>query len=250
MLTVSSKSLDALTGNFLLSNLPAEVRELMLAHLEPVELRSNEIIYQSEDYINHVYFPVDAVVSGLAIMMDGATTEIAMTGREGLVGIAAIIGGGHAQHWTRVQVEGTALRMKTEEMDRLFHEYAAVQQTMLRAYRALITQISQRAVCNARHTVMQRLCCWLLMIHDRVGSNDLAMTQEIIAGRLGARRAGITVAAGTLQNMRAISYGRGRIRIDDREALESTVCECYLVHEKEFKSLQGAARRSAQLRTF
>lgn len=246
-MTAPSKSIDALTGNFLLSTLPAEAREQMLPHLEPVELKSNEVLYQSEDYISHAYFPVDAVVSTLAIMMDGATTEVAMIGREGLVGIAAVFGGTRAQHWKRVQVEGMALRIKTEELIRLFYRHGAVQRVLLASYRSMITQISQRAVCNARHSVMQRLCCWLLMIHDRVGSDDLAMTQEIIASRLGARRAGITVAAGMLQNMRAISYSRGRIHIGCREALEKTACECYRVHEREFKSLQERVRRAAKL---
>jgi CRP-like cAMP-binding protein len=222
------------------------VYEQMLRHLERVELKSNEVLYQSEDYINHVYFPVDAVVSGLAIMLDGATTEVIMIGREGLVGIPAIIGAGRAQHWTRVQVEGTALRMKTEELARLFHRHEAVQRMLLQAYRSTITQISQRVVCNARHSVMQRLCCWLLMIDDRVGGDDLMMTQEIIAGRLGARRAGITVAAGRLQGTRAISYARGRIHIDHREAIENAACECYWIHEREFQRLKTGAMAAEQ----
>jgi CRP-like cAMP-binding protein len=247
VLTASSEFLAALKGNFLLSALPAQAQEQMLPHLEPVELQSNEVLYQTEDYINQVYFPVDAVVSGLAIMMDGATTEIAMIGREGLVGIAAVIGGDRAQHWTRVQVEGTALRLKTEEMVRLFHGQEAVRRTMLQAYRRVITQISQRAACNARHSVMQRLCCWLLMIHDRVGVDELALTQEIIASRLGARRAGVTVAARTLQNMGAIRYSRGKIYIEHREAIECAACECYGIHGREFKNVQKMGRAGGRL---
>jgi CRP-like cAMP-binding protein len=245
MLTTSSDSelLGAAKGNFLLSALPAAAQQHMFPHLELVELKSNELLYQTDDHINQVYFPVNAVVSGLAIMMDGATAEIAMIGREGLVGIAAVISPGRAQHWTRVQVKGTALRMKTEEMAKLFHGDEAAQRTLLQAYRRVITQISQRAACNARHTVMQRLCCWLLMIHDRVGVDDLALTQEIIAGRLGARRAGVTVAAGTLQSMRAIRYSRGKIHIKDREAIESAACECYAIQEREFKSFQIIGER-------
>jgi CRP-like cAMP-binding protein len=212
----------------------------MLPHLEPVELQAGELLYQTEDHINYVYFPIDAVISGLTIMMDGATTEIAMIGREGLVGIAAIIGGGRALFWTRVQIGGTALRIKTEEVAKLFHRHEAVQQMLLQSYRSLITQVSQRAVCNARHSVMQRMCCWLLMIHDRVATDELALTQEIIAVRLGARRAGITVAAGQLKNMKAIRYGRGRIHIDLREVIEHNACECYRIHEREFKSLQSS----------
>jgi CRP-like cAMP-binding protein len=232
-----------LRENFLLSALTAEAQEQMLAHLETVELKPNEVLYQTEGEINHVYFPLNAVVSGLAIMMDGATTEIVMTGREGLVGIAGLVSGGRAQYWTRVQLEGAALRMQTEEMARLLHEDETVMRTVLRAYRSLIAQISQRAVCNARHTVMQRLCCWLLMIHDRVGREDLALTQEVIASRLGARRAGVTVAARALQNRHAIRYSRGRIHIECRAGIESAACECYAVQAREFRSLQNVMER-------
>jgi CRP-like cAMP-binding protein len=236
--TPSSNPQDIPRRNFLLSSLPAEAQERMLPHLETVELKSNEVLYQTEAYINHVYFPLNAVVSGLAIMMDGATTEIVMTGREGLVGITGVISGGRAQHWTRVQVAGTALRMKTEEMVNLFHSDQTVMRAVLRAYRSMIVQVSKRAVCNVRHTVMQRLCCWLLMIHDRVGVDDLALTQELIASRLGTRRAGVTVAAGALQDMHAIHYSRGRIHIECRAAIESAACECYAVQAREFKSFQ------------
>jgi CRP-like cAMP-binding protein len=237
--TPSSNPQDISRGNFLLSSLPAAAQERLLPHLETVELKSNEVLYQTEACINHVYFPLDAVVSGLAIMMDGATTEIVMTGREGMVGIMGVISGGRAQHWTRVQVAGTALRMKTEEMASLFHADQIVLRAVLSAYRSMIAQISQRAVCNARHTLRQRLCCWLLMIHDRVGRADLALTQEIMASRLGGRRAGVTVAAGALQGMRAIKYSRGRIHIEGRAAIESAACECYAVQAREFKSFQA-----------
>lgn len=239
MSSAFSKLLDISRENFLLSALPAEAQEQILPHLETVELKPNEVLYQTEGHINHIYFPVNAVVSGLAIMMDGATTEIAMTGREGLVGIEGVVSRGRAQHWTRVQVEGIGLRMKTEEMTRLFHADETVMRTVLRAYRSMIAQVSQRAVCNARHTVMQRLCCWLLMIHDRIGVDDVALTQEIIASRLGARRAGVTVAAGVLQNLHAIRYSRGRIHIEGRAEIESAACECYAVQAREFRSLRN-----------
>ena len=195
--------------------------------LKVVTLSVNQVLYEQGDRIDYVYFPIDSVVSALAIMEDGTTMETAMIGREGLVGISAILGSGRSQQWIWVTNGGNAIQLDSRTLDKLFVHNETTLKSLLRYYRALITQVSQRCVCNTRHTIMDRLCCWLLMIHDRVGFSNLNLTQEMIASRVGARRAGITVAAGTLQQMGAIEYRRGRLHIVDRLKLEQVVCECY-----------------------
>ena len=150
-----------------------------------------------------------------------------MVGREGLVGISAILGSGRSRQWIWVTIGGAAIQLGSKALDKLFVQNETTLKLLLRHYRSLITQVSQRCVCNTRHTIMERLCCWLLMIHDRVGQPNLNLTQEMIASRVGARRAGITVAAGMLQEMGAIEYRRGRLHIVNRETLEQVVCECF-----------------------
>ena len=150
-----------------------------------------------------------------------------MVGREGLVGISAVLGSGRSRQWIWVTIGGNAIQLDAKALDRIFVQNQTALKSLLRYYRSLISQVSQRCVCNTRHTIMERLCCWLLMIHDRVGTTDLSLTQEMIASRVGARRAGITVAAGMLQDMGAIEYRRGRLHIVDKLILEKVVCECY-----------------------
>lgn len=203
------------------------VSEYLAPHLRLVSLERNQVLYEQGDTVDFLYFPLDSVVSSLAIMEDGTTLETSMFGPEGLVGISAILGRGTSRQWYWVLVSGTALKLEAKLLDRLFLDNEFALKSLLRFYRSMITQVSQRCVCNTRHTVMDRLCCWLLMLHDRVGSGNLQLTQEMIASRLGARRAGITVAAGTLQAMHAIEYRRGQLHITDRDVLEHTVCECY-----------------------
>jgi CRP-like cAMP-binding protein len=205
---------------------PAIAREL-LPELKVVSLAVNQVLYEQGDKMEVVYFPLDSVVSGLAIMEDGTTIETSMTGREGLVGISSLLGSGRSRQWVWVTVGGSAIQLETRFIEKTLLQSEVALKALLKAYRLLITQLSQRCVCNTRHTIMERLCCWLLMIHDRVGDGNLSLTQEMIASRVGARRAGITVAAGTLQSMQAIAYRRGRIHIQDRPVLERTVCECY-----------------------
>jgi CRP-like cAMP-binding protein len=195
--------------------------------LKVVTLSVNQVLYEQGDHIDYVYFPLDSVVSRLAIMEDGTTMETTMVGREGLVGISAILGSGRSKQWMWVTIGGNAIQLESKTLDKLFVHNETTLKSLLRYYRALITQVSQRCVCNTRHTIMDRLCCWLLMIHDRVGTSNLNLTQEMIASRVGARRAGITVAAGMLQEMGAIEYRRGRLHIVDRSKLEQVVCECY-----------------------
>lgn len=206
--------------------IPAIANELV-HDLKVVKVSVNQVLYEQGDRIDHVYFPLDCVVSGLAIMEDGTTMETAMIGCEGLIGISAILGSGLSGQWIWVTIAGNAIQLDAKVLDRIFVQNETALKSLLRYYRLLVTQLSQRCVCNTRHTIMERLCCWLLMIHDRVGAANLNLTQEMIASRVGARRAGITVAAGMLQGMGAIEYRRGRLHIVDRTVLEQVVCECY-----------------------
>lgn len=203
------------------------VPPFLLPELRLVALTSNQVLYEQGDKIEFVYFPLDSVVSALAIMEDGTTLETSMVGRESLVGITSILGSGLSKQWIWVLIGGDAIQLDAKVLDRVLVHNVDALKSFLKAYRALITQISQRCVCNTRHTILERLCCWLLMLHDRVGETNLNLTQEMIASRVGARRAGITVAAGMLQDMHAIEYRRGHLHVRDREVLEHAVCECY-----------------------
>ena len=204
----------------------------LVRDLKLVTLSVNQVLYEQGDHIDCVYFPLDSVVSALAIMEDGTTMETSMVGREGMLGISAVLGSALSRQWIWVTIGGNAIQLDSKILDKLFVENETTLKSLLRYYRSLITQLSQRCVCNTRHTIMERLCCWLLMIHDRVGTDNLNLTQEMIASRVGARRAGITVAAGTLQEMGAIEYRRGRLHIVNRAMLERVVCECYPPHLK------------------
>ena len=204
--------------------------------LKVVHFTVNQVLYELGDHIDFVYFPLDSVVSGLAIMEDGTTMETAMVGRDGMVGTSTILGSGRSRQWTWVTISGSAIQIESRLLNNRFQNETALK-ALLGHYRSLITQLSQRCVCNTRHTIMERLCCWLLMIHDRVGGANLSLTQEMIASRVGARRAGITVAAGMLQEMNAITYRRGQLHITAREVLEQAVCECYAIMRTNLKML-------------
>ena len=225
--------------NLFLASLPEEEFEHLRPHLKPVQFKANETVYNQGDLIDEVSFPLNCVLSAVAVMNDGAMVEISMVGRESVVGIVSIFGEYCARNWNRVLIPGDALMMKGELLRRLFSTRYELQPLLMSAYRSMITQVSQRAVCNGRHTVMQKLSTWLLMIHDRVGTNDLQLTQELISHRLGSRRAGITQAATALQQMQAISYKRGVIHIEDRAALEQIACECYEVQRSEFEWIKN-----------
>jgi CRP-like cAMP-binding protein len=232
MLTSSLASRNELLGELL--SIPENATSLF-PELRLVPLTVNQVLYEQGDKIDFVYFPLDSVISNLAIMEDGTTLETAMMGREGLVGISAVLGSGISRQWVWVTVSGSAIQLESRFLDRLFVKNEPALKLLLKCYRSLITQVSQRCVCNTRHTILERLCCWLLMIHDRVGGSNLSLTQEMIASRIGARRAGITVAAGMLQTMKAIEYRRGQLHIQNREVLAHTVCECYSMMQAEFK---------------
>jgi CRP-like cAMP-binding protein len=230
------------TQNKLLSHLLNADAEFLLPQIRLVHLSFNDIIYEYEDSIDDVYFPLDSIVSALTIMEDGATIEISMVGKEGVVGLSALLGGGAARHWTRMCIGGNLVRLSVSALEHTFISHENALKYLMRSYGSLIMQVSQRAVCNARHTVLERLACWLLMVHDRVGGENLRLTQEAIASRLGARRAGITVAAGMLQSIGAIEYRRGQLYIRDRAALETAVCECYPILKAEFEGTRPGGR--------
>jgi CRP-like cAMP-binding protein len=209
-----------------LFNVPS-IASYLLPELRVVPFTVNQVLFELGDQIDHIYFPVDSVVSGLAIMEDGTTIETSMIGRDGLVGISTILGSGVSRQWVWVTIGGSAIQLEKKFLEKVFIQNETALKCLTKSYRSLITQLAQRCVCNTRHTILERLCCWLLMIHDRVGGDKLSLTQEMIASRVGARRAGITVAAGLLQSMDAIEYRRGQLHILNRHVLEQTVCECY-----------------------
>jgi CRP-like cAMP-binding protein len=225
--------------NRLIAALPREDYERVLPHLEPVTFALGDLVYDAGRPLDFLYFPTTAVVSLLYTMADGSTAEMGLTGNDGVVGIALVLGGATTPNRAIVQIAGGALRLPAQRLQAEFTQGGAVQQVLLRYVQALITQISQTAVCNRLHAVEQRLCRWLLLSHDRVHSRELPMTQEFIAHMLGGRRESVTVAAGRLQDAGLIHYARGHITILDREGLEATVCECYQVVKQEIDRLFG-----------
>ena len=228
--------LNIASNNFLLRDfLTSDTLTNYLAPaLHLVSLSPNQVLYEQGDEIEYLYFPLNCVISVLGTMEDGTTVETAMVGKEGVVDIFAILGSGTSRQWTWVAISGEAVQIETKLLEQIFLSNETALKSLMHGYRSLVTQVSQRCICNTRHTIHERLCCWLLMIHDRVGGQDLRLTQETIASRIGARRAGITVAAGTLQGMGAIEYRRGHLHIIDREVLEEMACECYTLLKADF----------------
>jgi CRP-like cAMP-binding protein len=224
-------------GNRLLAALPAEGYDRLLPHLEDVSFSLGEVVYESGAQMRHVYFPTTSHISLLYTMIDGSTAEMGLVGNEGVVGIALFMGGETTPNRAMVQGGGGACRMKANAMLDEFKQGGDFQHLMLRYTQALITQISQTAVCNRLHSVEQRLCRWLLMTHDRADSDELQMTHEFISNMLGVRREGVTMAAQRLQERGMISYVRGHIIILDRKQLDERVCECYQVVKDEHKRL-------------
>lgn len=208
-------------------------------NLELVSLSLGQVIYESGTQMTHVYFPTDCIISLLYMMENGATAEIGVTGYEGVVGIALFMGGQTTPNRAVVQSAGNAYKMSAKVLQAEFIKGGTFQQSLLRYTQALITQISQTAVCNRLHSVEQQLCRWLLLSYDRLHSNKLVMTHSLIANMLGVRREGITMAAKQLQERGVISYVRGTITLLDRPKLEATVCECYQVVKSEYDRLLG-----------
>lgn len=224
--------------NHLLAALPVEVQQRLLPHLERVSLPLGKVLYESGDALCHVYFPIDSIVSLTYVMENGASAEISMVGNEGLVGVALFMGGESTPSRAVVQCGGHALRLPGQRLKDEFNRHGELLVLMLRYTQALITQMAQTAVCNRHHSIDKRLCRWLLLSLDRMSSNHLTMTQELIASMLGVRREGVTDAAGKLQKLGVIEYSRGHITVLDRHRLEQLSCECYAVVKKETDRLQ------------
>lgn len=218
---------NGLLTNKILTALPGPDFAHLLSYLEPVSLFSGQDIYVFGKAIDFIYFPETAVISHLYFLEDGSTTGAAMVGKEGVVGLSAVLDSRPASYWTQVTVGGTAVRVSPDAIREDFARGGAMQRLLLASIRARLFQLSQRAACNGRHTLRERLCTWLLMVHDRVGDEQILLTHENIAHHLGARRAGVSTSCNGLRDQGIITYRRGRLRIADRELLERVACECY-----------------------
>jgi CRP-like cAMP-binding protein len=223
--------------NRLLASLGEPEYQKLAAHLEPMPMPLGMAVYESGSAQGFVYFPADSIVSLLYVLENGASTEIAVTGNEGLVGISLFMGGESTPSRAVVQSAGQGYRVRGAVLRQLFESSGDVQHLLLRFTQALITQMTQTAVCNRHHAVEQQLCRWLLLMLDRLSSDEVLMTQELIANMLGVRREGVTEAAGKLQAEGLIEYRRGHITVLDRPQLEARVCECYAVVKKEYDRL-------------
>ncbi|POR50629.1 CRP-like cAMP-binding protein [Paraburkholderia eburnea] len=226
-----------LSGNHLLSVLPAAEWARLTSHLVQVDMPLGQVVYESGDQLSHVYFPTTSIISLLYVMENGASGEIAIVGNEGIVGIAIFMGGETTPSRAVVQSAGKAHRLDTRLLKEEFNRGGPMQRLLLRYTQALITQMAQTAVCNRHHSIDQQLCRWLLLSLDRLSSNELKMTQELIANMLGVRRSGVTEAAMKLQEAGLIRYSYGHIAVLDRPGLEKRVCECYRVVKREFDRL-------------
>ena len=223
--------------NHLLDALPKSDYERLASHLELVPMALGAVLYEPGVRMRHVYFPTTAIVSLLYVMEDGASAEIAIVGNEGMLGISLFMGGETTPSRAVVQSAGYGFRLEAQVLKEEFRRFGPMLHLLLRYTQALITQMAQTAVCNRHHSVDQQLCRWLLLSLDRLSSNEVSMTQELIANMLGVRREGVTEAAGKLQDAGLIRYRRGKITVLDRPALEARSCECYQVVKTEFDRL-------------
>ncbi|MGB4585978.1 MAG: Crp/Fnr family transcriptional regulator [Rectinemataceae bacterium] len=223
--------------NHLLAAIPEDEFERISPMLEHVHLPLGEILSEAGSRMQFVYFPTTAIVSLLNVLEDGATAEIAVVGREGIVGIAIFMGGASMLSRALVQSEGSAYRIHSDLLKQEFNRNLAMQHFFMRYTMALVAQMAQTAICNRHHSIDQQLCRWLLLSVDRLSGNVLNMTQELIADMLGVRREGVTEAARKLQDAGLISYSRGCLTVLDRPGLEARVCECYKVVKDEFERL-------------
>jgi CRP-like cAMP-binding protein len=223
--------------NHLLDALPPADYARLELHLELVPLRLGDVLYEPGVQLRYVYFPTTSIVSLLYVMEDGASAEIAIVGNEGILGISLFMGGETTPSRAVVQSAGHGYRLRAQLLKNEFGRFGLMMHLLLRYTQALITQMSQTAVCNRHHSIDQQLCRWLLLSLDRLSSNELSMTQELIANMLGVRREGVTEAAGKLQDVGLIRYRRGKITVLDRPGLEERCCECYQVVKAEFDRL-------------
>ena len=225
------------TQNHLLAALPAAELERLSAHLELVPMKLGDMLYEPGGQLHHAFFPTTSIISLHYVMATGASAEAAGVGNEGMLGVSLFMGGDTTSSSAVVQTAGHAYRLERHLLKQEFDRAGIMQRLLLRYTQALMTQMSQTAVCNRHHSVEQQLCRWLLLTLERVPTGELVMTQELVASMLGVRREGITEAAGKLQQAEIIRYRRGHIAVIDRVGLEAHVCECYAVVKKEFDRL-------------
>jgi CRP-like cAMP-binding protein len=236
-----SRKQDPNQNHLLAALLDAEFDRLS-PHLESIPLKLGDVLCESGGKLDYVYFPTTAIISLHYLLENGGSSEIAGVGNEGILGVSLFMGGGSTPSRAVVQTGGYGYRLPVRILMEEFNRAGPVMRLLLRYTQALLTHMSQTAVCNRHHTVEQQLCRWLLLTLDRLTSNELTMTQELIANMLGVRREGVTEAAGRLQGYRYISYRRGHITVLDRAGLEQHVCECYSVVKKEFGRLLSDVR--------
>lgn len=253
--------------NHLIAALPDDVQNRLLPNLELIKLPLGTVLYESGDTLRHAYFPTDSIISLLYVMEDGASAEISVVGNEGILGTALFMGGESTPSRAVVQSAGYAYRIVGHKFKMEFGRHTEMLISLLRYTQALITQMAQTAVCNRHHSIDQQLCRWLLLSLDRLPSDNLVMTQELIANMLGVRRESVTEAAGCLQKKGIISYHRGHIKVLDRGTLEQRSCECYAVVKREtdrllpqnpaqtlgrspIKKTSSAVKKKATLSTF
>jgi len=223
--------------NHLLGALGAEEFNRLSVNLEPVDMPLGQVLHEPGEQLKYVYFPITSIVSMLYLLENGASAEIAIVGNEGILGISLFMGGETTTSRAVVQSAGIGYRLKAKFLKEEFKLNGLLMNLLLRYTQALITQMAQTAVCNRHHSLEQQLCRWLLLSLDRLESNELVMTQELIANMLGVRREGVTEAAGKLQRLEIIQYHRGHITVLDRASLEKQCCECYQVVKNEFNRL-------------
>ena len=216
-----------LLTNKILTGLPGADFAQLLPYLEPVSLGTNEYVYESGQELSYVYFPETLVISQLCYLEDGSSTGVATVGKDGLLGLSAVLEKKTAQHWAIATIGGSALRMRADELRREFLKGGAVQKAVLAYANSRLLQLAQRTVCNSRHRLEERLCTWLLMIQDRTSNTHLPLTHEAISQHLGTRRAGVTNFCNVLRDNGIITYHRAIITILDRQGLENAACECY-----------------------
>jgi CRP-like cAMP-binding protein len=228
--------------NHLLAALLDTDYKRLAPHLELVPMKLGDVLYESGGKLQHVYFPTTSIISLHYLLENGGSSEIAGVGNEGVLGVSLFMGGNTTPSRAIVQTGGFGYRLPVAVLMEEFNRAGPVMRLLLRYTQALLTQMAQTAVCNRHHSVEQQLCRWLLLTLDRLPSNDLTMTQELIANMLGVRREGVTEAAGRLQGYGYISYRRGHITVLDRKGLEADVCECYAVVKKEFTRLLSDTR--------
>jgi len=233
-------------ANHLLAVVPKPELATMAPHLKLLQLRSGQLLSDSGETVKHVYFPTTAIVSMVFLMADGATAEVAAVGNEGVIGVPVLMGGATMPNRIEVRSGGYAYAMNAQVFKREFEQHGPLHKLMLLYIQALLTQIAQSALCNRHHHIVKQVSTWLLLTHDRLKSDELVVTQQLIATMLGVRREGVTGAAGKLQDAGLISLRRGHIMVLDREGLEGRACECYGIVKREFRRLLLAGATKAE----